>query len=106
MTDPAGTAEPVIMQPGEKLHPVPEQEPDASQEHGGLVGLVVGSIGVVYGDIGTSPLYALRESLARGRERMDAYTLQLQQHGLDGAEREVRWLNELIQNERNDNIRE
>ena len=23
-------------------------------------------------------------------------------HGLDGAEREVRWLNELIQNERND----
>ncbi|MFO1126500.1 MAG: potassium transporter Kup [Methylocystis sp.] len=31
---------------------------------GGLVGLIVGSIGVVYGDIGTSPLYALRESLA------------------------------------------
>ena len=43
---------------------------------------------------------ALRESLVRGRERVDAYTLQLQQHGLDGAEREVRWLNELIQNER------
>lgn len=48
----------------------------------------------------------LRDSLARSRERMDAYTLQLQQHGLDGAEREVRWLNELIQSERNDNIRE
>lgn len=43
---------------------------------------------------------ALRDSLTRSRERMDAYTLQLQQHGLDGAEREVRWLNELIQNER------
>ena len=42
----------------------------------------------------------LRESLTRSRERMDAYTLQLQQHGLDGAEREVRWLNELITNER------
>jgi DNA-binding PadR family transcriptional regulator len=42
----------------------------------------------------------LRESLARSRERLDAYTLQLQQHGLDGAEREVRWLNELIQNEK------
>jgi KUP system potassium uptake protein len=64
MTEPSGPAEPAIMQPGEKLHPLPEQEPDASQEHGGLVGLVVGSIGVVYGDIGTSPLYALRESLA------------------------------------------
>lgn len=45
---------------------------------------------------------SLRESLARSRERMDAYTLQLQQHGLEGAEREVRWLNELIQNERNE----
>ncbi len=45
----------------------------------------------------------LRESLARGRERVDAYTLQLQQHGLDGAEREVRWLNELIQNEQSTN---
>lgn len=43
---------------------------------------------------------ALRESVTRGRERVDAYTLQLQQHGLDGAEREVRWLNELIQHER------
>lgn len=43
---------------------------------------------------------SLRDSLTRSRERMDAYTLQLQQHGLDGAEREVRWLNELIQNER------
>ncbi len=35
-------------------------------EHGkgGLLGLIIGSIGVVYGDIGTSPLYALRESLS------------------------------------------
>jgi DNA-binding PadR family transcriptional regulator len=38
----------------------------------------------------------LRESMTKGRERVDAYTLQLQQHGLEGAEREVRWLNELI----------
>ncbi len=38
--------------------------PDHGHERGGLLGLIVGSIGVVYGDIGTSPLYALRESLA------------------------------------------
>ncbi len=38
--------------------------PDHRHERGGLLGLIVGSIGVVYGDIGTSPLYALRESLA------------------------------------------
>ncbi len=43
---------------------------------------------------------ALRESMTRGRERADAYTIKLQQHGLDGAEREVRWLNELITAER------
>ncbi|MFD1882423.1 potassium transporter Kup [Paracoccus pacificus] len=30
--------------------------------------LVLGCLGVVYGDIGTSPLYALRESLAHARE--------------------------------------
>ena len=45
----------------------------------------------------------LRESLSRSRERVDAYTLQLQQHGLDGAEREVRWLTELIAQERDTN---
>ena len=37
---------------------------DHGHERGGPLGLIVGSIGVVYGDIGTSPLYALRESLA------------------------------------------
>ena len=31
--------------------------------HGGFWKLTLGSIGVVYGDIGTSPLYAMRESL-------------------------------------------
>ncbi|HMI17717.1 MAG TPA: KUP/HAK/KT family potassium transporter, partial [Bradyrhizobium sp.] len=28
-----------------------------------FAGLLLGSIGVVYGDIGTSPLYALREAI-------------------------------------------
>ncbi|MEQ1707410.1 MAG: potassium transporter Kup [Terricaulis sp.] len=32
--------------------------------HGGFWALVIGSIGVVYGDIGTSPLYAFKESIA------------------------------------------
>ena len=32
-------------------------------------GLALASIGVVYGDIGTSPLYALRESLAHSKSR-------------------------------------
>lgn len=41
----------------------------------------------------------LRAGLARTRERLDRYTLELQQHGLDAVEREVRWLNELIAHE-------
>ena len=32
--------------------------------HGGFFTLLIGSIGVVYGDIGTSPLYAFKESIA------------------------------------------
>lgn len=41
----------------------------------------------------------MRGSLARSMERLDDYTLALQQHGLEGVEREVRWLNELIAHE-------
>ncbi len=42
--------------------------PEAHRPHGGAtLGMAVSSIGVVYGDIGTSPLYALRESLAHGK---------------------------------------
>ncbi len=38
----------------------------------------------------------LRDVLSRAAERLDAYTLELQRHGLDACEREVRWLEELI----------
>jgi len=46
-------------------------------------------------------LDTLRGSFSRTRERLDDYTLALQNHGLDSVEREVRWLNELIDDERN-----
>ena len=42
----------------------------------------------------------LRVALARTRERVDSYTLELQRHGLEAVERDVRWLNELIAEER------
>jgi KUP system potassium uptake protein len=43
---------------------------DASQPgQPGLLALAFGSVGVVYGDIGTSPLYALRESLFHAKAR-------------------------------------
>jgi DNA-binding PadR family transcriptional regulator len=45
-------------------------------------------------------VHALRTALTRTRERLDSYTSELQRHGLESAEREVRWLTELIDTER------
>jgi hypothetical protein len=45
-------------------------------------------------------LAGVRAAMSRTAERVDAYTLELQRHGLESAEREVRWLNELIDGER------
>ena len=44
-------------------------EPNGSGSNSNLWKLTLGSIGVVYGDIGTSPLYALREALHARRRR-------------------------------------
>src|SRR3954471_5577715 len=44
--------------PSEAAHAVPRQDVPPS-----LVALALGSVGVVYGDIGTSPLYAFREAV-------------------------------------------
>lgn len=49
-------------------------------------------------------LAKIRETSARNRERMDAYTAALQRHGEESAEREVRWLEELINAERTDAV--
>jgi DNA-binding PadR family transcriptional regulator len=45
-------------------------------------------------------LEGFRAAATRTRERVDTYTLELQRHGLESVEREVRWLNELIASER------
>ncbi|MCO1660324.1 PadR family transcriptional regulator [Pseudonocardia humida] len=42
----------------------------------------------------------LRSVLGRAGEQIDRYTRELHQLGLDSTEREVRWLNELIEHER------
>jgi KUP system potassium uptake protein len=51
----------------------------AARSRSGLWGLALGSIGVVYGDIGTSPLYALREAMVAasgpGREELTRATV-------------------------------
>jgi DNA-binding PadR family transcriptional regulator len=48
----------------------------------------------------TERLELIHDSLTRTRVRMDEYTLELQRHGLDQVEREVRWLDDLIDHER------
>ena len=55
--DKAVTASPAAVQGGAPDAP-------AVSHRGAFPAMIVGSIGVVYGDIGTSPLYALRESLS------------------------------------------
>ena len=45
-------------------------------------------------------LDSFRSAAAHRRERLDLYTAELQRHGLESAEREVRWLSELIETER------
>ncbi|SDP27657.1 DNA-binding transcriptional regulator, PadR family [Klenkia soli] len=44
----------------------------------------------------------LRAALGRTRARVDRYTAELQRHGLESVDREVRWLSELIDRERAD----
>lgn len=45
-------------------------------------------------------LESVRQAAQSRRERVDSYTLELQRHGLESVEREVRWLTELIERER------
>ena len=44
----------------------------------------------------------MKSTLARTGERLDRYTRELQEHGLESVDREVRWLTELIAQEHSD----
>ncbi|MCA6297389.1 MAG: KUP/HAK/KT family potassium transporter, partial [Phenylobacterium sp.] len=54
MADPAEPTSGAPAAPADAQHGRPE----------GFMALAVGALGVVFGDIGTSPLYAMREALA------------------------------------------
>lgn len=45
-------------------------------------------------------LRELKERLTAYRERIDNYTLSLMRHGMDTTEQDIRWLDELIEQER------
>ena len=48
-------------------HPHPAAAGEGGHVKAGKWGLIIGAIGVVFGDIGTSPLYAMREALHHSR---------------------------------------
>ncbi len=50
----------------------------SSRAHGGTAALAVGALGIVYGDIGTSPLYAFREAF-------EGHDLEVTDDGVLGA---------------------
>ena len=45
-------------------------------------------------------LKSLQDSIDRTQDRMDLYAERLQRHGIEGTEREVGWIDELIEAER------
>ena len=51
--------------------PTTLRRPRTDHPHPALVALTIGAIGVVFGDIGTSPLYAFREALTLTGSRRD-----------------------------------
>ena len=59
-------------QSGPKRTPGAGLSKSSSSTRSGLAGLTLGAIGVVYGDIGTSPLYALKEVFAHGHVSLTA----------------------------------
>ena len=63
VSDAAGASAP------DKASPAPGHDGHKPQ---GFLALVMGSIGVVFGDIGTSPLYAMREALHHTKSGVDA----------------------------------
>lgn len=71
--EPADTESSAASAAGEPLHTPsdPHQTPQNTggegHGHGGFWTLAIGAIGVVFGDIGTSPLYAMREALHHSR---------------------------------------
>ncbi len=65
---PGVPAAPMPPMPSESTIVTDSMLPEAHRGKTGIWTLTLGSVGVVYGDIGTSPLYAFREALSTAKE--------------------------------------
>ncbi|HEY0126448.1 MAG TPA: PadR family transcriptional regulator, partial [Blastococcus sp.] len=95
----------------ERFHELVSSTGPEAYDDGGLFGVRLAFFGHTAADVRLRILEGrrrtveqqregLRASLTRTRRRLDRYTLELQRHGLESVDREVRWLNELIDTER------
>jgi KUP system potassium uptake protein len=65
---PSPAAAPLPSAPGTKPHaPATAAGPGEHHAHGSLKSLALGALGIVFGDIGTSPLYALAECVKKDK---------------------------------------
>ena len=69
-------AEAAAQQPATQTH---DHEPHGEHSHtkAGTAALALGALGVVYGDIGTSPLYAFKESFTEKSHEMSVDTINV-----------------------------
>src|SRR6187402_3179213 len=68
MSEPA-TAPSSVVAPSRPTHGAPSAAGHGDHVHNKrLITMALGALGVVYGDIGTSPLYSMRECFAGGME--------------------------------------
>ncbi len=95
----------------ERFHDLVSRTGPEAYDDGGLFGVRLAFFGHTASDVRLRILEGrrrtverqregLRSSLSRTRQRFDRYTLELQRHGLESVDREVRWLSELIDSER------
>ena len=69
---PRRTIAPLQERAGARSRGLPVERESAQQSNSSLPALTLGAIGVVYGDIGTSPLYAFKEVFAHGHVPLSA----------------------------------
>src|SRR5271167_4783738 len=69
---PAAVPEKASAAPKGMSVPTDQATPQSAQAQG-FWALALGSVGVVFGDIGTSPLYAMREALAHTRATVEPH---------------------------------